>query len=48
LKENPDYEEAKLHWEQDQDIGIDPEVIEAQVNTLNNDVGSSILKFEKL
>jgi hypothetical protein len=39
LKENPDYEEAKLHWEQDlKDIGIDPEVIEAQVNGLNKDV----------
>ncbi len=39
LKENPDYEVAKLHWEQDlDDIGIGPEVIEAQVNTLNKDV----------
>ena len=39
LKENPDYEEAKLHWEQDlKDIGIDPEVIEAQVKVLNKDV----------
>ncbi|MGC1930834.1 MAG: DUF4062 domain-containing protein, partial [Candidatus Nitrosopolaris sp.] len=39
LKENPDYEEAKLHWEQDlKDIRIDPEVIEAQVNALNKDV----------
>jgi hypothetical protein len=39
LKKNPDYEEAKLHWEQDlKEIGIDPEVIEAQVNTLNTDV----------
>jgi hypothetical protein len=39
LKENPDYEEAKLHWEQDlKDIGIDPEVIEAQVKALNEDV----------
>ena len=39
MKENPDYEEAKLHWEQDlKDIGIDPEVIEAQVKGLNKDV----------
>jgi hypothetical protein len=39
LKENADYEEAKLHWEQDlNDIRIDPEVIEAQINALNNDV----------
>lgn len=35
LKENADYEEAKLHWEQDlNDIRIDPEVIEAQINAL--------------
>jgi hypothetical protein len=39
LKENPDYDEAKLHWKQDlKDIGIDPEMIEAQVNALNKDV----------
>ena len=39
LKGNPDYEEAKLHWKQDlKDIGIDPEVIESQVETLNTDV----------
>ncbi len=39
LKENPDYDEAKFHWEQDlKDIGIDPELIERQVNALNKDV----------
>lgn len=39
MKENPDYEEAKLHWEQDlKDIEIDPEMIEAQVKALNKDV----------
>lgn len=39
LKENPDYEEAKLHWEQDlKDVGIDPEVVEAKINALNKDV----------
>jgi hypothetical protein len=39
LKENADYEEAKLHWKQDlNDIGINPELIEAQVNALNKDV----------
>ncbi|MGC1931872.1 MAG: hypothetical protein WA667_23120, partial [Candidatus Nitrosopolaris sp.] len=39
LKENPDYDEAKLHWEQDlKDIGVDPELIERQVNALNKHV----------
>ena len=39
LKENPDYEEAKLHWEQDlKDIGIDPKRIESQVDGLNTDI----------
>lgn len=39
MKENADYEEAKLHWKQDlNDIGINPELIEVQVNALNKDV----------
>jgi hypothetical protein len=39
LKENADYDEAKLHWEQDlKDIGFHPEVIEAKVKALNKDV----------
>ena len=37
MKENADYDEAKLHWEQDLE-DIDPEVIEAKVKALNKDI----------
>jgi hypothetical protein len=39
LKENPDYNEAKLHWKQDIGVDtIDPEDLEQEVKLLNNDI----------
>ncbi|MFZ0513639.1 MAG: hypothetical protein WAM14_18680 [Candidatus Nitrosopolaris sp.] len=39
LKDNPDYDEAKVHWEQDlKNIGMDPEQIESRVKDLNTDI----------
>ena len=39
LKDNPDYEEAKTHWEQDLPKSVtDPEQVEEKVKSLDDDV----------
>lgn len=45
LKTNPDYNEAKIHWEKDiNEDTIDPERLEEQINLLRNEINEF---FEK-
>ena len=45
LKTNPDYNEAKIHWEKDiNEDTIDPERLEEQINLLRNGINEF---FEK-